>query len=79
MQVQAESFHLNGHIIRFRPQTQKLESPYKTPSSIPAVKGLTESNCGYQLLGLIRSLDSILLLKQKKNADQTKIFFEAKT
>ena len=40
MQVQAESFHLNGHIIRFRPQTQKLESPYKTPSSTPAVKGL---------------------------------------
>ena len=44
MQVQAESFHLNGHIIRFRPQTQKLESPYKTPSSTPAVKGLTESS-----------------------------------
>ena len=40
MQVEAESFHLNGHIIRFRPQTQKLESPYKTPSSTPAVKGL---------------------------------------
>ena len=40
MQVQAESFHLNGDIIRFRPQTQKLESPYKTPSSTPAVKGL---------------------------------------
>ena len=31
MKVQAESFHLNGHIIGFRPQTQKLESPYKTP------------------------------------------------
>ena len=40
MQVQAESFHLNGHIIRFRRQTQKLESPYKTPSSTRAVKGL---------------------------------------
>ena len=38
--MQAESFHLNGHIIRFRPQTQKLESPYKTPSSTPAVNGL---------------------------------------
>ena len=25
MQLQAENFHLNGHIIRFRPQTQKLE------------------------------------------------------
>ena len=25
MKVEAESFHLNGHIIGFRPQTQKLE------------------------------------------------------
>ena len=41
MKVQAESFHLNGHIIGFRPQTQKLESPYKTPSSTLAVKGLS--------------------------------------
>ena len=40
MKVQAESFHLNGHIIGFGPQTQKLESPYKTPSSTLAVKGL---------------------------------------
>ena len=36
----AESFHLNGHIIGFRPQTQKLESPYKTLSNTLAVKGL---------------------------------------
>ena len=42
MKVQAEGFHLNGHIIGFRPQTQKLESPYKTPSNTLAVKGLTE-------------------------------------
>ena len=41
MKVQAESFHLNGHIIGFRPQTQKLESHYKTPSSTLAVKGLS--------------------------------------
>ena len=40
MKVQAESFHLNGHIIGFRPQTQKLESPYKTPSNSLTVKGL---------------------------------------
>ena len=39
VKVQAESFHLNGHIIGFRLQTQKLESPYKTPSSTLAVKG----------------------------------------
>ena len=39
MKVQAESFHLNGHIVGFR-LTQKLESPYKTPSSTLAVKGL---------------------------------------
>ena len=40
MKLQVESFHLNGHVIGFRPQTQKLESPYKTPSSTLAVKGL---------------------------------------
>ena len=40
MKVQAESFHLNGHIIGFHPQTQKLETPYKTPSTTLAVKGL---------------------------------------
>ena len=32
---------MNGHIIGFRPQTQKLESLYQTPSSTLAVKGLT--------------------------------------
>ena len=40
MRVQAERFHLNGHIIGFRQQTRMLESPYKTSSSTPAVKGL---------------------------------------
>ena len=38
-----KNFHLNGHIIGFRPHTQKLESPYKTPSNTLAVKGLRES------------------------------------
>ena len=38
--VQAESFHLNGHIIGLCPQTQKLEPPYKTLSNTLAVKGL---------------------------------------
>ena len=41
--VQAESFHLNGHIRGFRPQTQKLASCYKTPPSNLAVKGLRRS------------------------------------
>ena len=41
MTVQAESFHLNGHIIGFRAQIQKLESSYKTPPSTLALKGLT--------------------------------------
>ena len=40
MKVQAASFRLNGHTIGFRPQTQKLESPYKTLSNTLAVKGL---------------------------------------
>ena len=51
MKVQAESFHLNGHIIGFRPQTKKLESPYKTPSNTLAVKGLI-----YMDTPLIRTL-----------------------
>ena len=38
--VLAESFHLNGHIIGFHPQTQKLESLHKTRSNTLAVKGL---------------------------------------
>ena len=40
VKVQAESFHLNGHIMGFRLQTQKLDSRYKTPSNTLAVKGL---------------------------------------
>ena len=40
MTVQAESFHLNGHITGFRPQTQMLASSYQTPLSTLAVKGL---------------------------------------
>ena len=35
-----ERFHLNGHTIGFRPQTQKLELPYQTPLFTLAVKGL---------------------------------------
>ena len=31
---------MNGHITGFRSQTQKLETPYKTPSSTLAVKEL---------------------------------------
>ena len=44
MKVQVESFHLNGDIIGFRPQTQKLELPHKTPSNSLEVKGLTRLN-----------------------------------
>ena len=40
MTVQAESFHWNGHIRGFRPQTQMLASSYQTPLSTLAVKGL---------------------------------------
>ena len=40
MKVQAESFHLNGHIIGFRPQSQKLEPPYNSSIPTMAVKGL---------------------------------------
>ena len=40
VKVQAESFHLNGHIAGFRPNTQKLESPYRPPSNTQAVKGI---------------------------------------
>ena len=42
MKVQAERAYkiVNGHIIGFRPQTQKLELPHKTLSNTLAVKGL---------------------------------------
>ena len=40
MKLQTESFHFNGDIIGFGPQTKKLESPFKTPSSTLAVKGV---------------------------------------
>ena len=36
-----QSFHLSGHNIGFLPQTRKLPSPYKIPSSTLAVKGLS--------------------------------------
>ena len=39
MKVQAEGFHLNGHITGFCPQTQKLD-PQGTPAFTLAVKGL---------------------------------------
>ena len=35
-------YRQNGNIIGFRPQTQNLESPYKTPSNTLEVKGLIE-------------------------------------
>ena len=57
MKVQAESFHLNGHIIGFRPQTQKLESPYKTPSNTLAVKGLIHVSI---IVGRINVASSVL-------------------
>ena len=41
VKVQAGSFHLNGRIVGFRPQTQTLQSPFKTPSSTLAMKGYT--------------------------------------
>ena len=44
VRVQAESFHLNGHIIGIRPHTQKLESPYKTLPNTLAVKGLRRTD-----------------------------------
>ena len=40
--INTESFHLNGHIIGFCAQTERLDSPYtayKTPSNTLAVKG----------------------------------------
>ena len=44
VQVQAESCHLNGHITGFGPQTQKLESPYKTPSNTLACSKRVKRN-----------------------------------
>ena len=58
MKVKAESFHLNGHIIGFCPQTKKLESPYKTPSNTLTVKGLKGISwfCGKQQVWCVFSV-----------------------
>ena len=50
MKVQVERFHMNSHTIAFRPQTQKLEPPYKTPLITLAVKGLNQplSECSIE-------------------------------
>ena len=45
MKGQAQNFHLNGHIIGFHLQTQKLDLLYKTPSNTLAVKGLIMQKC----------------------------------
>ena len=58
VKVQAERIHLNGHIIGFCPQTQKLESHYKTPPSTLAVEGLNEVNAPW--VSLIETDHSIL-------------------
>ena len=47
MKLQVERFHLNGHFIGFRPQSQNLKTPYKTPLFTMAVKGL---RCHHQNL-----------------------------
>ena len=39
MQVQAERFHLNGHIIGYGSHTQKVESPYKHQQALWQWKG----------------------------------------
>ena len=57
VKVQAESFHLNGHIIGFRPHTQKLESPNKTLSNTLAVKGLKKRGLK---VGSVRVFDIVL-------------------
>ena len=44
MKVQVERFHLNGHSIGFRPQTQKLEIPDKSRLFTLAVKGLEKKS-----------------------------------
>ena len=50
MKVQIERFHLNGHTIGFRPQTQKLELPYKTPLFTLVVKGLKILFLSFQII-----------------------------
>ena len=56
MKVKAESFHLNGHIIEFRLQTQKLESPHKTPSNTLAVKGLKRVQRFEKITGFVNKV-----------------------
>ena len=54
MKVQAESLHLNGHIIGFRPQAQKLESPYKTASTDSGSERFKSTEASFiQLKGVV--------------------------
>ena len=50
--VLLKRFHLNGHTIGFRPQTQKLELHYMSPLSTLGAKGLKKvfnfNNCFYK-------------------------------
>ena len=56
MKVQAESFYLNGHIIGFRLQTQKLDSSHKTPSNTLAVKGLKRVQRFEKITGFVNKV-----------------------
>ena len=54
MKVQAESLHLNGHIIGFRPQVQKLESPRKTASTDSGSERFKSTEASFiQLKGVV--------------------------
>ena len=72
MKVKAESFHLNGHIIGFRPQTKKLDSLYKIPSNTLAVKGLKgisfaeNSKCGVSFQSFVLRHFVITLVRNTK-------------
>ena len=77
MKVQAESFHLNGHIIGFRPRSQKLELPHKTLSNTLAVKGLITNikfnlgskDQGYKIEGPdLKRISSVKMSEPRKEA-----------
>ena len=63
------------HIIGFSPQTKKLESPYKTPSSIVAVKGLTEISKLIEFEGNTFKLSEGIYLRKVAQPLQTFVKF----
>ena len=65
MNVLANRVHLNGRTSEFRPQTQRLQPPYKMPSLTLGLKWLTEWICLIMIVYKLFSLQNELFDKAR--------------